>query len=87
MKMEQRLSVLTKKYTDGIFPNGQVTTSTFCIVFSHLQQADNLLSRIFWKGSNNVVDLSDHGNPENGTAVTIWSEWEGQNQLWSFEEV
>ncbi|KAF9073993.1 ricin B lectin domain-containing protein [Rhodocollybia butyracea] len=32
------------------------------------------------------VDLSDHGNAEPGTIVTLWGKWEGKNQTWRFEE-
>ncbi|ESK84112.1 carbohydrate-binding module family 13 protein [Moniliophthora roreri MCA 2997] len=32
------------------------------------------------------IDLSDHGNPANGTPVTLWTEWEGEHQAWKFEE-
>ncbi|KAK7056425.1 hypothetical protein VNI00_002980 [Paramarasmius palmivorus] len=32
------------------------------------------------------IDLSDHGNPANGTPVTLWGEWEGEHQAWVFQE-
>ncbi|KIK66041.1 carbohydrate-binding module family 13 protein [Collybiopsis luxurians FD-317 M1] len=33
------------------------------------------------------IDLSDHGNPNNGTPVTLWGKWEGKNQTWNFVQV
>lgn len=34
------------------------------------------------------IDLSDHGNPNPGTPVTLWDEWEpGLNQLWLLQKV
>ncbi|KAF8889055.1 ricin B-like lectin [Infundibulicybe gibba] len=33
------------------------------------------------------IDLSDHGNPNPGTPVTLWGQWEGQHQTWRFEQV
>ncbi|OSC98570.1 carbohydrate-binding module family 13 protein [Trametes coccinea BRFM310] len=43
--------------------------------------------RVFLKGTNFVLDLSDHGNPNPGTPVTLWESWEGgSNQTWRFEE-
>ena len=32
------------------------------------------------------VDLSDHGNPKDGTPITLWGKWEGENQVWKFQE-
>ncbi|KAF5367922.1 hypothetical protein D9758_004362 [Tetrapyrgos nigripes] len=32
-------------------------------------------------------DLSDHGNPNPGTIVTLWGKWEGEHQMWRFIEV
>lgn len=32
------------------------------------------------------IDLSDHGNPNPGTPVSIWGKWEGLHQQWIFEE-
>ncbi|RDB22014.1 hypothetical protein Hypma_010815 [Hypsizygus marmoreus] len=32
------------------------------------------------------VDLSDHGNSENGTPIALWGKWKGTNQKWRFEE-
>jgi len=42
--------------------------------------------RIFYPGTRQNVDLSDNGNPTPGTPVTLWSEWQGQNQVWRLEE-
>ncbi|PPQ90356.1 hypothetical protein CVT25_007758 [Psilocybe cyanescens] len=36
--------------------------------------------------SNQNVDLSDHGNPTPGTHIVVWGQWEGQNQVWYFEQ-
>ncbi|PPR00762.1 hypothetical protein CVT24_000787 [Panaeolus cyanescens] len=32
------------------------------------------------------VDLSDHGNPAPGTPISVWGRWEGQNQMWYFDQ-
>ncbi|KAI3615083.1 carbohydrate-binding module family 13 protein [Moniliophthora roreri] len=32
------------------------------------------------------LDLSDHGNANPGTKVTLWTKWEGKHQCWKFEE-
>ena len=41
--------------------------------------------RISVPGTNQDVDLSDHGNPEPGTPIATWGHWEGLNQVWHFE--
>ncbi|KAF9269189.1 hypothetical protein L218DRAFT_953738 [Marasmius fiardii PR-910] len=49
---------------------------------------DNSLLRIYvpgWQTAMNI-DLSDNGNANNGTPVTLWGEWEGIHQAWRFEE-
>ncbi|KAH0580680.1 hypothetical protein H2248_002168 [Termitomyces sp. 'cryptogamus'] len=33
------------------------------------------------------VDLSNFGDPNNGTLVAIWGQWEALNQTWRFEQV
>ncbi|KAF9467502.1 carbohydrate-binding module family 13 protein [Collybia nuda] len=33
------------------------------------------------------VDLSDHGNANPGTPITLWGKWEGKHQTWRFQEV
>ncbi|PPQ69127.1 hypothetical protein CVT26_003575 [Gymnopilus dilepis] len=44
--------------------------------------------RICVHNTRQVVDLSDHGNPANGTPVTLWWGWQpGENQVWIFERV
>ncbi|RPD54586.1 ricin B-like lectin [Lentinus tigrinus ALCF2SS1-7] len=43
--------------------------------------------RVFLAGTQYCLDLSDHGNPNPGTPVTLWKKWEGgTNQTWRFEE-
>ncbi|KAG6818757.1 hypothetical protein H0H93_002089 [Arthromyces matolae] len=43
--------------------------------------------RIFVPDTPFNIDLSDFGNPDNGTLVTIWGKSENnQNQTWRFEE-
>ncbi|KAG5719172.1 hypothetical protein E4T56_gene11791 [Termitomyces sp. T112] len=32
------------------------------------------------------VDLSNFGDPNNGTLVAIWGQWEALNQTWRFEQ-
>ncbi|MRH90581.1 hypothetical protein GFY24_24595 [Nocardia sp. SYP-A9097] len=32
------------------------------------------------------VELSDHGNPANGTPIQLWDQWQGLNQCWGFEQ-
>ena len=46
-----------------------------------------ILISIFVRDSHFNVDLSDHGNATPGTPVTIWGKWEGENQVWRFEQV
>ena len=41
---------------------------------------------IFYPGTRQNVDLSDNGNATPGTPVTLWSEWQGLNQVWRLEE-
>lgn len=43
--------------------------------------------RIFLAGQQYCLDLSDHGNSNPGTPVTLWKKWEGgTNQTWRFED-
>ncbi|KAF8641645.1 hypothetical protein AX16_009871 [Volvariella volvacea WC 439] len=41
--------------------------------------------RILAPGTPFNVDLTDYGNPENGTPVELWGRWEAENQQWRFE--
>ncbi|KAI0710824.1 ricin-type beta-trefoil lectin domain-like-domain-containing protein [Earliella scabrosa] len=51
-------------------------------------KTDNSVLRCFVAGTLYCLDLSDHGNPNPGTPVTLWKKWEGgTNQTWRFEEV
>ena len=44
--------------------------------------------RIFAHGTSLNVDLTDYGNPANGTPVALWGRTqENINQTWRFEEV
>ncbi|KAG5644068.1 hypothetical protein DXG03_009158 [Asterophora parasitica] len=45
---------------------------------------DSSVYRIFVHGTKFNVDLSDHGNANNGTPVTLWGKWKGTNQTWRF---
>ncbi|KAG6901563.1 hypothetical protein C0995_010497 [Termitomyces sp. Mi166 len=48
---------------------------------------DDSVYRIFVPDTNFNIDLSDHGNPDNGTLVTLWGKWQpGVNQTWRFEQ-
>ncbi|PPQ67441.1 hypothetical protein CVT26_007235 [Gymnopilus dilepis] len=42
--------------------------------------------RIVLPDTNQNLDLSDHGNSTPGTAITLWSQSDGRNQLWKFEK-
>ncbi|KAI0738140.1 ricin B-like lectin [Daedaleopsis nitida] len=43
--------------------------------------------RCFVAGTKFCLDLSDHGNSNPGTPVTLWAKWEGgTNQSWRFED-
>ena len=43
--------------------------------------------RLFVPNTHYNLDLSDHGNSNPGTPVTLWKKWEGgTNQTWRFEE-
>jgi len=39
-------------------------------------------SRICVPGTSQNLDLTDHGNPANGTLVQLWTQWDGENQFW-----
>ncbi|KAJ8073625.1 hypothetical protein PM082_011903 [Marasmius tenuissimus] len=46
-------------------------------------------TRIFVPGApapGQNLDLSDHGNAQGGTKVTLWTQWEGEHQTWLFQE-
>ncbi|KIM60270.1 carbohydrate-binding module family 13 protein [Scleroderma citrinum Foug A] len=44
--------------------------------------------RIYVPGRYINIDLSDHGNPDPGTPIALWDQWEpGQNQLWRLQQV
>ena len=44
--------------------------------------------RIYVPGLYINIDLSDNGNPNPGTPVTLWDQWEpGLNQLWHLQKV
>ncbi|KIN98520.1 carbohydrate-binding module family 13 protein [Pisolithus tinctorius Marx 270] len=43
--------------------------------------------RLFVPGTNQNVNLSDHGNATPGTPVTLWGKWNGNNQLWHIESI
>ncbi|KAG6898604.1 hypothetical protein C0993_005714 [Termitomyces sp. T159_Od127] len=48
---------------------------------------DESVYRIFVPGTRFNIDLSDHGNPDNGTPVALWGKWQpGVNQTWRFEQ-
>jgi len=48
---------------------------------------DSSVYRIFVPGANKInIDLSDNGNPRDGTPVTLWGQWEGKHQTWRFEQ-
>ncbi|KAG5638065.1 hypothetical protein H0H81_002033 [Sphagnurus paluster] len=50
-------------------------------------EQDGSVFRIFVPGTPFNVDLTDFGNPENGTCVAIWGKWaDGRNQTWRFCE-
>ncbi|KAF9051592.1 ricin B lectin domain-containing protein [Panaeolus papilionaceus] len=42
--------------------------------------------RICVPNTKKDVDLSDHGNAAPGTPISVWGRWEGENQLWRFQE-
>ncbi|KAI6140110.1 hypothetical protein BKA82DRAFT_4215800 [Pisolithus tinctorius] len=44
-------------------------------------------ARLFVPGTNQNVNLSDHGNATPGTPVTLWGKWNGNNQLWHIESI
>ncbi|KAG1728372.1 carbohydrate-binding module family 13 protein [Suillus paluster] len=39
--------------------------------------------RILAHRTNFSVDLSDNGNPTEGTKVELWGSWEAANQIWA----
>ncbi|KAF5319736.1 hypothetical protein D9619_008475 [Psilocybe cf. subviscida] len=43
-------------------------------------------TRISIPDTNKDVDLSDNGNITPGTPIAIYGRWDGQNQLWFFEQ-
>ncbi|KAI0804699.1 carbohydrate-binding module family 13 protein [Irpex lacteus] len=48
-------------------------------------EEDPSLFRFFVLNTWFNLDLADHGNPNNGTPVTVWGKWEGRNQCWRLE--
>ncbi|KAH9914390.1 ricin B-like lectin [Epithele typhae] len=43
--------------------------------------------RLFLKDTQYCLDLSDNGNKQPGTPITLWKKWdEGMNQAWMIEE-
>jgi hypothetical protein len=43
--------------------------------------------RVFAPGTDYCFDLSDNGNRDDGTIVTLWYKWEGKHQSWIFDQV
>ena len=43
--------------------------------------------RLLVPGTWMNIDLSDHGNSTPGTPVELWGKWEGQNQLWTLQQI
>ncbi|KII84906.1 carbohydrate-binding module family 13 protein [Plicaturopsis crispa FD-325 SS-3] len=50
-------------------------------------EKDGSVYRVFVPNTAYNIDLSDHGNSEPGTKVTLWWKWEGTNQTWRFNQV
>lgn len=44
-------------------------------------------SRITALGSQQCIDLANHGSGANGTPVQLWTSWGGENQKWEAREV
>ncbi|KAJ8483080.1 hypothetical protein ONZ45_g14731 [Pleurotus djamor] len=42
--------------------------------------------RLYVNDTKLNLDLGDHGNATAGTPVTIWTRWNGDNQLWYLKE-
>ncbi|KAF5340414.1 hypothetical protein D9757_007332 [Collybiopsis confluens] len=49
-------------------------------------EVDGGFHKLFVPGAQpaTCMDLSDHGNANPGTKVTLWEAWEGKNQCWRF---
>ncbi|THH15412.1 hypothetical protein EW146_g5051 [Bondarzewia mesenterica] len=82
-------SVETGKYLDI---DGEPGNGTLIVASDYPREwdiwpdeQDDSVYRIFIHNTSYNVDLSDHGNPNPGTPVTLWSKWEGTNQTWRFE--
>ncbi|KIJ97464.1 carbohydrate-binding module family 13 protein [Laccaria amethystina LaAM-08-1] len=66
--------------------NGAVVGSTNPFGWNIWPDEDNVnVLRICVPNTRHNVDLSDHGNPNPGTPITIWGRWKGTNQTWTFE--
>jgi len=50
-------------------------------------ERDKNAYRICVANTKQNIDLSDNGNRADGTAVQLWSSWEGTNQAWYVERV
>ena len=50
---------------------------------THLQSS----CRIFIRGSNANIDLSNYGDPADGVPITLWTKLSGENQVWRLEQV
>jgi len=38
------------------------------------------------QNSNQRVDLSNYGDPTPGTPIVIYGHWQGENQVWRFQQ-
>ncbi|KAG6832874.1 hypothetical protein H0H93_013450 [Arthromyces matolae] len=72
---------------DEIVDNVPVTAGDNPEIWDIRPDEDDLsVFRLFVPGTNFVVDLSDFGNPDNGTPIALWGNSQAnENQTWRFE--
>ena len=82
--MDPRLSLL-RKNTSGTFGGRREAMSTLGKLFCRVQLRNitHCISRISVPNARMSLDLSNHGA---GPDIEIWGQWEGLNQLWTFDE-
>ncbi|KXN91532.1 hypothetical protein AN958_00554, partial [Leucoagaricus sp. SymC.cos] len=69
------------EYREGIKIVGKQSPHTWHI--SHANTKNKQHFRIYTPNDGKCLDLSCHGA---GPGVDLWGQWEGTNQLWTFEE-
>jgi len=78
---------LNTRSTDGIWYAGETKMATnehISAVNLDVHALMNVGCRIYWKGTPLIWSQSDQGRHPD---AMLWTNWNGDNQFWSFEEV